>query len=437
MRVVGVHNASFVFGIAIILLAPLSLLLHGDRTSLWHFAGWIVPAMLAWGWIFWHRQRLSAWPAWILWLTFLLVRAPWFSTLPILSDDFYRFIWDGHSWLHGIHAFAFTPAQHPCRADMPFSALMPDLNSPHYFTIYPAPSQICFTIAAGSGSANLFFGVLVLRILWLGIEILGIRALRAMENRGDLQAGTTWGWMLFPVLIQEGVGNLHSELPAIAGLAMLVLGMFRKSSGLQLLGITLAIQFKLIPVLLLGCIFPHEPWSRKIQWWLLSLVVNGVLLFGLLYQPEYAQHFSQSVKLYAETFRFHAMPFELIHWLTGAGISLLGNVMRMVSLLVIAGLTVRVLRQQHQLPFGTMATILAVYWLGSPVIHPWYLLMPVFMQLFSNTKWTWGWLGVSIFSYLAYMSVPDWLSTTGVVIEYLGLGIVILIAILASGWKRR
>ncbi|MBU6343251.1 MAG: hypothetical protein KGS48_17280, partial [Bacteroidetes bacterium] len=41
----------------------------------------------------------------------ILLRVMLLFNLPNLSDDVFRFIWDGRMWLQGVHPFSVTPAQ--------------------------------------------------------------------------------------------------------------------------------------------------------------------------------------------------------------------------------------------------------------------------------------------------------------------------------------
>ncbi|MEO1714668.1 MAG: hypothetical protein AAFU60_15155, partial [Bacteroidota bacterium] len=71
--------------------------------------------------------------------------------LPLLSDDLYRFIWDGRLLVQGINPFDHLPAYY---AEQGFpvpgldQSLFSLLNSPEYFTIYPPLAQGLFYVGA-------------------------------------------------------------------------------------------------------------------------------------------------------------------------------------------------------------------------------------------------------------------------------------------------
>jgi len=75
----------------------------------------------------------------------LVFRLLWLPATPVLSDDFYRFRWVGLLVSHGHNPFAETPRQlllhpPPDSAALPLAELrrlLPRLNSPAYFSVYP------------------------------------------------------------------------------------------------------------------------------------------------------------------------------------------------------------------------------------------------------------------------------------------------------------
>ncbi len=71
-------------------------------------------------------------------------------SIPNLSDDVYRFIWDGRLAANGINPFSYLPAE---VMQMPAvtgntKELFAQLNSPGHYTIYPPVLQGIFWLAA-------------------------------------------------------------------------------------------------------------------------------------------------------------------------------------------------------------------------------------------------------------------------------------------------
>ena len=70
----------------------------------------------------------------------LLIRLTLLPTTPELSDDFYRFLWDGQLMVEGVNPYLHLPSKIALQSTE-FQELFPFLNSPHYYTIYPTVIQ--------------------------------------------------------------------------------------------------------------------------------------------------------------------------------------------------------------------------------------------------------------------------------------------------------
>ena len=94
----------------------------------------------------------------------LVLRVLLLFTLPVLSDDFYRFIWDGRLLMNGQNPFEHLPADYLNQGlEGIDSNLYNQLNSPDYFTIYPPVNQFVFWVAASVSGDNLLLAVNLMR----------------------------------------------------------------------------------------------------------------------------------------------------------------------------------------------------------------------------------------------------------------------------------
>ena len=142
----------------------------------------------------------------------ILFRICLIFSIPALSDDFYRFVWDGRIQQLGFNPFDYTPAQIiKQHADPLLNKIFPYLNSPNYYTIYPQVCQSIFKIAAAIGGDSLNNTVTALKsaifISELGTIFILNKLLSARVNPKSLQLI----YILNPLVIIELTGNIHFE----------------------------------------------------------------------------------------------------------------------------------------------------------------------------------------------------------------------------------
>ena len=116
----------------------------------------------------------------------ILFRLVFLFSIPNLSQDFYRFIWDGRMLFEGLNPYLTLPETFinlntsPVNQAAELYAGMGELNGSHY-TNYPPMNQLCFYIAAIFGNKSILGSVIVMRILiiladigiiWFGKKIL-------------------------------------------------------------------------------------------------------------------------------------------------------------------------------------------------------------------------------------------------------------------------
>ncbi|MDC1533856.1 hypothetical protein N8471_04075 [Polaribacter sp.] len=114
--------------------------------------------------------------------------------IPNLSQDFYRFIWDGRMILEGLNPYLSLPETYIQQGLKPISEAvtlyegMGELNGSH-FTNYPPLHQICFLIAALFSSKSILGSIVVLRVLIImadiGILYFGKKLLEKIESTGS------------------------------------------------------------------------------------------------------------------------------------------------------------------------------------------------------------------------------------------------------------
>ena len=140
-----------------------------------------------------------------------------FFAYPWLSDDFYRFIWDGLVIGENINPYEYTPSELIKKVEVLgtkkiFGELygkMSNLNSLNY-SPYPPINQFLFFLST-SFKKDIFFSLISMRSLIIVSDILnffiGCRILKKLKFKEEK---ILW-YFLNPLVIIELTGNLHFE----------------------------------------------------------------------------------------------------------------------------------------------------------------------------------------------------------------------------------
>lgn len=382
--------------------------------------------------IYWIREKLN---------TFHVATAAIFLRLiawvafPTLSDDIYRFIWDGSLILDGINPFLFTPTElleGPIQA--PYSKLFDKLNSANYYSVYPIVIQGISAIGALANN-DIYLASLIIRFPILLAELGTIYYLPKLLNAINVEAWVFKLYALNPLVIIELCGNAHFEGVMIFFLVMSFWWISRNKLWEAGVALALAIATKLIPILFIP--FLLKMLEKNDRWKLmLALVVSGLLLFAPILQPELIQHFLESINLYFQRFEFNASLYYLVRFISIEAIgynqiAVTGPILSSIFLIVYALIFFfgsRLKWSIHQ----QMLIALSAYFFLATTVHPWYLTTLVFLATFRWQAYAVLWSLLAFLSYLTYSTASYQESTVALFIEY---GIVFL-AIVSNPWLR-
>lgn len=357
---------------------------------------------------------------WMLIGVGVVFRLIWFPTLPNLSQDFYRFLWDGRLLIQGINPYLITPETYiesgneivPQAKEL-FHG-MGTLNASHYSN-YPPINQLCFAIAALFAKNSILGSVMVLKTLVIAADIGILYFGRKLLNMLQLPEKNIFWYFLNPFIIIELTGNLHFEgvmlFFFIWGLHLL----FKKNwIGAGVL-IGLSISVKLLPLLFLplflkwfnkkGRIWFHNPmYSVKFY----AVVILTVLLtFAPFLSSEFISNFSATIQLWFQNFEFNASVYYILRWIgfqtVGWNIiATTGKILPVIVILFILGWSFfRSNSTKTQLMEGLLFAV-SFYFLLSTTVHPWYVATPLLLSLFTRYKFALVWSGMVMLSYSAY-----------------------------------
>lgn len=333
--------------------------------------------------------------------------AVWFA-FPNLSEDIYRFIWDGALWMQGVYPFSMTPEAFMHLEKEPsflLKEVYPHLNSPAYHSVYPAFCQAFFAAGAYLFPKDVFLAHLVIKLPLLLAEVFNLWLLLKLLQSARIAKKCFAAYALQPFIILEGVGNAHFEVLMLTPLFLLIYFYNKRSAVFSGSLLALAASVKLVPGLFMPLLFFKQEKKR----WLLVLAF-AVVMVGLhffLLQPYELWGFASSIDLYFRHFEFNASIYYLVRlvlqFFTGYNaIAYIGPLLAISSLIVIVYLSHRWKVSDQKSLAAAMLVVLLVYYLGATTVHPWYIITLAGLAVFGGWYFPWVWLCMAWLSYLGY-----------------------------------
>jgi hypothetical protein len=191
---------------------------------------------------------------------------------PYLSDDIYRYVWDGRVQAAGINPYRFIPAA-PELAQLRDETIYPKINRRDWaHTIYPPVAQIVFFL-----TTRISESVTWMKATMLGFELVTIWAVAQLLTLlgRPRQLLLLYAW--HPLVIWEFAGSGHVDAMAIAFIALAFLAWQKKSNLGAGFTLACATLVKLFPLVLLPAMLKRGRW--KIAPFFAATVIIGYLAY--------------------------------------------------------------------------------------------------------------------------------------------------------------
>lgn len=384
----------------------------------------------------------------------VLVRACVVFSTPKLSDDIYRFLFDGNLFTHGINPFLYTPREVLATQNLGdiFPILFSRINSPDYFSVYPPVLQFLFATVARifpqSVTAQVFlfkffiflFDCSVLTISYQ-LSVISYRQInkkqsfyseflkvfKSSKSLRDIstlnlklptfnhQPSTQILWYaLNPLVVTELCGNAHAEGIMIFFLlaAIYFFNRNEKYFFLSALCMSLSIATKLLPLMLLPFLMRYL--SLKIFIKYIAVVFGlSAIYFLPFYSTVLVTHFRNSLGLYFSKFEFNASLFYVLRawdfwWKGYDNIAQITPQLTAATILFITYL----LRRQFKNAVSTtwssdfweyILAALCFYFICATTVHPWYAVVPLAFAGFTQFRFPMLWTFTIVFTYSGYV----------------------------------
>jgi hypothetical protein len=225
-----------------------------------------------------------------------------------LSDDIYRYLWEGHLQHQGVNPYLFSPDSPDLinhRTNWWDRVNHPDIQSP-----YPPFAQIIFFVVTFV-TTDLSTLIIIFRVLMISFDIAIIVIIKRLLIIFNLPEKRIIIYAWSPLVLFEISGNAHIEVVAIFFLLLSVFFIL-KSPQLQRYqiysGISLALAFlvKFFPIVIFPFLF--------LKWGIKGLLsfLGTVFVFTLFYiESDINPLYPEGLMIFAKYFRFNESIFRV------------------------------------------------------------------------------------------------------------------------------
>jgi alpha-1,6-mannosyltransferase len=313
-----------------------------------------------------------------------LLRLLLLFSIPSLSDDVYRFIWDGRLIFNGLDPFAELPPEYLNKGVGLTSELFYLLGSREYFTIYPPLNQAIFFLSVVFTPESEIWSITIMRFVILAFEFGNIRLIRKLLRHYGLPQKYGLLYALNPLVILELTGNLHFEGILIFFLLLALWFYEQKRFYRSALFFGMSVAAKFLPLIFLPLMMKKLGLKNGIYY---CLIVGAVVMLNFLpvWDSAIFQGTTESLALYFQKFEFNGSIYYLARWygFETEGFNIIAKSGKWMALATLISITIySFFGKSKRLP-ENMLWIWALYLLFATTVHPWYAIPMLALSVFS------------------------------------------------------
>ena len=279
------------------------------------------------------------------WGTLLLIAVA-FLLPPDLTDDYHRYLWEGFVQNQGYSPYSHAPESLYETLDHPSEG---KVNNADLTAIYPPLTQYLFRIVDMAGGSIYAWKLLILLCLLPLFKI-------SREH--------FWPVMAMPLLLVEGLWNVHVDILGILPGFVMVLWLKHQKPWQTGLALAVLIAVKIIPIIFVPLCFMHFQGKDRLRF-----LAATFLLLACVYAPFLGEGEAlfASFIAFSKAWYFNNPIFHALGWLLDKEMArLILTAALMLSLIAIFFIP-------RQTQWKLVAAWIAVI-ICSPTFHPWYLL---------------------------------------------------------------
>jgi hypothetical protein len=246
-----------VLGVAMLMLYRIAVHSKGVADIAWFLKLVVVQAVIYVAVAFLSLRSSDSRPLLVLGLVFAaLFRLSIVFYPPYLSDDIYRYIWDGRVQSAGINPYRYIPADESL-AHLRDEKIYPNINRRETaHTIYPPVAQVAFLLITRFSES-----VTWVKAVMVGVEAIAIWAIIQLLTSFSFARQRVLIYAWHPLAVWEFGGSGHVDALAIAFIALALLVRRKHKETATGLLLACATCVKLFPVVLFPALYIRRSWK--------------------------------------------------------------------------------------------------------------------------------------------------------------------------------
>ncbi|MBK9254431.1 MAG: DUF2029 domain-containing protein [Saprospiraceae bacterium] len=349
--------------------------------------------------------------------------------MPNLSDDVFRFIWDGRLWHQGINPYSLLPDEVLNLSMKGLSASLYDqLNSQSYYTVYPPVAQLVFYLSTFTES--ILLSTIIMKFIFILGEIIGLIYILKLLGQQHKSGRIAMLYFLNPLILLEGAGNLHFEILMIGLFAAGLYYYFYSGHKISALFMAASVATKLIPLMFVPYfLLTNQNRKKSIYFIAWGIGFTTILFIPLMYGLQF-QNFFESIDLYFRKFEFNASVYYLFRaagqWIVGYNlIKYIGPALGLITLCFIIYQAKKTTGHDIKNFAGFGLISMTAYLILGTTIHPWYLSFLIFFGMLTSRLYPFVWSWLIFLSYSHYADLSETWKICLIALEYTILTVVI------------
>ena len=298
----------------------------------------------------------------------VLFRATLFFSEPSLSEDIYRYLWDGKLINEGFNPYSYVPGSKELVSlrDLEYEMI----NHKDIGTPYGPLAMMIFALAQ-----RIMDSVYFMKIPFILFDCLSILLILRMLSRSGLSRNNVIVYAWNPLVLMEVAGSGHSDSLGVLILLATIYSVQLSKSWVASIGFAFAFLAKYFALLFLPAILKH---LRKTDWILTAII----LVAGFLPFAEHLETHILNIIAVGSAWQFNDSIFSLLVFITR---SLYLSKLIVIAILVL--LAAIVWRSQWP-PVKSAMVMIGGTLMLTTTVQPWYLLWLIPFLCFSlNRAW--------------------------------------------------